>query len=199
MHPVSAFEAPMVELHRNTIGPIGGWNGLWIYGTSDVIAENNTIQETSKEPVLIGEYHYQDQGWQVPAPSAARLYLANNNIMNNTGTCNSQMYGGDFLPCRSRVPLLRHDSQQRHFGYQRRHHSRERVPHQRPRKHCGLTGWICRKRQRSRHQLRRQVRFNRLLLREHLDGVSQVYNVTESRRPFNPSKSRPPATANFTR
>ena len=76
----------VVELHRNTIGPIGGWNGLWIYGTSDVIAENNTIQETSKEPVLIGEYHYQDQGWQVPAPSAARLYLANNNIMNNTGT-----------------------------------------------------------------------------------------------------------------
>ena len=82
----------VVELHRNTIGPIGGWNGLWIYGTSDVIAENNTIQETSKEPVLIGEYHYQDQGWQVPAPSAARLYLANNNIMNNTGTCLSLIH-----------------------------------------------------------------------------------------------------------
>ena len=103
-----------VELHRNTIGPIGGWNGLWIYGTSDVIAENNTIQETSKEPVLIGEYHYQDQGWQVPAPSAARLYLANNNIMNNTGTCNSQMYDGDF-PCpavhvfRSSATILNND------------------------------------------------------------------------------------------
>ena len=85
-----------VELHRNTIGPVGGWNGLWIYGTSDVVAENNTIQDTGKEPVLIGEYHYQDQGWQVPAPTAARLYLANNVISNNSGTCNSQMYGGDF-------------------------------------------------------------------------------------------------------
>ena len=90
------IRSSVVELHRNTIGPIGGWNGLWIYGTSDVIAENNTIQDTGKEPVLIGEYHYQDQGWQVPAPSAARLFLANNIISNNSGTCNSQMYGGDF-------------------------------------------------------------------------------------------------------
>ncbi len=90
------IRSSIVELHRNTIGPIGGWNGLWIYGTSDVVAENNTIQDTGKEPVLIGEYHYQDQGWQVPAPTAARLYLANNQISNNSGTCNSQMYGGDF-------------------------------------------------------------------------------------------------------
>tara|TARA_X000001036_G_scaffold169291_1_gene160226 strand:- start:38492 stop:42898 length:4407 start_codon:yes stop_codon:yes gene_type:complete len=85
-----------VELHDNVIGPIGGWNGLWIYGTSDVVAENNTIKEATKEPVLIGEYHYQDQGWQVPAPTAARLYFANNIIQNSSGTCNSQIYGGDF-------------------------------------------------------------------------------------------------------
>ena len=90
------IRSSIVELHENTIGPVGGWNGLWIYGTSDVVAENNTIQDTGKEPVLIGEYHYQDQGWQVPAPTAARLYLANNIISNNSGTCNSQMYGGDF-------------------------------------------------------------------------------------------------------
>ena len=87
--------------------PIGGWNGIWIYGTSDVIAENNTIENTGKEAVLIGEYHYQDTGWQVPAPSAARLYLANNMIRENAGTCNSQMYGGDFpLPGSSRLPLF---------------------------------------------------------------------------------------------
>lgn len=92
------IRSSIVELHENTIGPIGGWNGIWIYGTSDVVAENNTIEDTGKEPVLIGEYHYQDQGWQVPAPTAARLYLANNIISNNSGTCNSQMYGGDF-PC----------------------------------------------------------------------------------------------------
>ena len=92
------IRSSIVELHENTIGPIGGWNGIWIYGTSDVVAENNTVQDTGKEPVLIGEYHYQDQGWQVPAPTAARLYLANNIISNNSGTCTSQMYGGDF-PC----------------------------------------------------------------------------------------------------
>ena len=92
------IRSSIVELHNNNIGPIGGWNGIWIYGTSDVIAENNTITETAKEPVLIGEYHYQDQGWQVPAPTAARLYFANNAISNNSGTCNSQMYDGDF-PC----------------------------------------------------------------------------------------------------
>ena len=90
------IRSSIVELHENTIGPIGGWNGIWIYGTSDVVAENNTVQDTGKEPVLIGEYHYQDQGWQVPAPTAARLYLANNIISNNSGTCTSQMYG-DFL------------------------------------------------------------------------------------------------------
>lgn len=85
-----------MELHRNTIGPIGGWNGLWIYGTSDVVAENNTIQDTGKEPVLIGEYHFKDQGWSVPSPTAARLYLANNIIDGNIGECESQMYNGKF-------------------------------------------------------------------------------------------------------
>ena len=85
--------------NENTIGPIGGWNGFWIYGESDVVAENNTILNTAKEPVLIGEYHHKDQGWNVPAPTKARLYFANNIVSNNTGTCTSQyMYGGDF-PC----------------------------------------------------------------------------------------------------
>ena len=88
-----------VIANNNIIGPIGGWNGLWVYGESDVSAENNTIMDTAKEPVLIGEYHYKDQGWNVPSPSKARLYFANNVISNNSGTCNSQyMYGGDF-PC----------------------------------------------------------------------------------------------------
>ena len=32
-----------VELHDNVIGPIGGWNGLWIYGTSDVVAETERL------------------------------------------------------------------------------------------------------------------------------------------------------------
>ena len=88
-----------VTANNNIIGPIGGWNGLWIYGESDVSAENNTILNTAKEPILIGEYHHKDQGWNVPAPTKARGFFANNIISNNTGTCTSQyMYGGDF-PC----------------------------------------------------------------------------------------------------
>jgi len=88
-----------VTANHNTIGPIGGWNGFWIYGESDVAAENNTILDTGKEPVLIGEYHHKDQGWNVPSPTKSRLYFANNQISNNSGTCSSQaMYGGDF-PC----------------------------------------------------------------------------------------------------
>jgi len=90
------IRSSFVTINNNVIGPIGGWNGLWIYGTSDVSAENNTIQDTGKEAVLIGEYHFEDQGWNVPTPTAARLFLANNQISNNTGVCNSQMYGGDF-------------------------------------------------------------------------------------------------------
>ena len=93
------IRSSMVTINNNIIGPIGGWNGLWIYGESDVSAENNTIMNTAKEPVLIGEYHHKDQGWNVPSPTKARLYFANNVISNNTGTCNSDyMYGGDF-PC----------------------------------------------------------------------------------------------------
>ena len=86
-----------VEIYNNDIGPIEGYNGLWIYGSSDVIAENNTIHDTTFEPVVLGEYHYRDQGWSVPSPSANRMYFANNIIENNSGTCNSNwMYGGDF-------------------------------------------------------------------------------------------------------
>ena len=83
---------------NNVIGPIGGWNGFWIYGDSfDVTAENNTILNTTKEAVLIGEYHYQDSGWSVPVPTKGRAYFANNTITGNEGTCTSdKMYGGDF-------------------------------------------------------------------------------------------------------
>ena len=85
-----------VVANNNVIGPITGFNGLWIYGTSDVSAENNTIQDTGREAVLLGEYHFGDQGWNVPTPTAARLYFANNQITNNVGVCTSQMYGGEF-------------------------------------------------------------------------------------------------------
>ncbi len=85
-----------VSAHGNTVGPIEGFNGFWVYGESEVEIENNTIQDTAKEPIQIGEYHYKDGG-NYPGPSPNRAYIANNIISNNTGTCNSQfMYDGDF-------------------------------------------------------------------------------------------------------
>ena len=83
---------------NNVIGPIGGWNGVWVYGDSfEVSLENNSIFNTTKEAILIGEYHYQDIGWSVPSPTKGRAYIVNNTIQGNQGTCNSdKMYGGDF-------------------------------------------------------------------------------------------------------
>ena len=57
-----AIRSSVVELQSNNIGPIGGYNGIWIYGTSDVTAIGNTITDVGKEPVVHGEYHYQDSG-----------------------------------------------------------------------------------------------------------------------------------------
>ena len=36
-----------VLAHRNTVGPITGYNGFWVYGQSEVEIENNTIQDLS--------------------------------------------------------------------------------------------------------------------------------------------------------
>ena len=86
-----------VSAHGNTVGPIEGFNGFWVFGQSEVEIENNTIQDTAKEPIQIGEYHYKDPNSNYPPPSANRAYIANNVISNNSGTCTSQfMYDGDF-------------------------------------------------------------------------------------------------------
>ena len=36
-----------------------------------------TIQDTAKEPIIAGEYHFGDSGWNVPSPSDNRMYVAN--------------------------------------------------------------------------------------------------------------------------
>ncbi|MEC8171651.1 MAG: hypothetical protein VX057_04950, partial [Candidatus Thermoplasmatota archaeon] len=79
------------HIHRNEIGPIGGYFGLWLGGSYDVIAENNSIFETSLTPVVAGMYSYSIQ-------AASRLYLANNSISyDGTGTCSSDTnWGGQF-------------------------------------------------------------------------------------------------------
>jgi len=93
-----AIRSSTANLYDNEIGPIGGYNGIWIYGTSEVVAIGNNISDTAREAVVHGEYHYRDGGgWPSIQPSESRLYMENNFIENNAGTCNSvRMYGGDF-------------------------------------------------------------------------------------------------------
>jgi hypothetical protein len=78
-------------LHNNEIGPIGGYNGLWLRGSFDVEAENNTIFDTGREPIVAGRYTRSEY-------SASRIFLANNTISTKgTGACSSNTYwAGDF-------------------------------------------------------------------------------------------------------
>jgi len=90
-----AIESSDVLISNNDIGPVGGWNGIWLLGSFDVIAENNNIHDIAREPIRAGEY-----GSNAPVPSASRIYLANNTISTDgTGTCSQTKYdswGGDF-------------------------------------------------------------------------------------------------------
>ena len=104
-----------VNISGGSIGPIGGWNGIWSIGESDVRIENVSIQDIAKEPLIAGEYHFGDNGWSVPSPSENRMYVANSIISSNGGECTSmKAWGGDF-PCpavhafRSSVTLLNND------------------------------------------------------------------------------------------
>ncbi|MDP6844199.1 MAG: Ig-like domain-containing protein [Candidatus Thalassarchaeaceae archaeon] len=104
-----------VNINGGKIGPIGGWNGIWSIGESDVRVENVTIEDTAKEPIIAGEYHFGDSGWSVPAPSENRMYVANSIIDSSGGECTGQKsWGGDF-PCpavhafRSSLTLLNND------------------------------------------------------------------------------------------
>ena len=85
------ISASVAEIHNNDIGPIEGYNGIWMLGAFDVVAENNTISDTSKEPIVAGSYYYSDT-------AISRLYLANNDISTaGSSSCsNSRWWGGDF-------------------------------------------------------------------------------------------------------
>jgi len=105
----------IVTISGGTIGPIGGWNGIWSIGESDVRVENVSITGTNKEPIVAGEYHFGDSGWSVPAPTKNRMYIHNSMIQSNGETCNSvKAWGGDF-PCpavhvfRASMTLLHND------------------------------------------------------------------------------------------
>ena len=82
-------------IHNNEIGPIGGWNGLWLTGSFDVIAEYNTITNTAKTPVQVGELSSSG-----PAPSASRLHFSNNTVnVDSPGTCSSFKYWDGEYTC----------------------------------------------------------------------------------------------------
>ncbi len=78
-----------VTISNNIIGPIGGYNGIWGVGYVDVHADNNTFQNINREPVILGEYHFGDSGWQVSGPSPARGTFVDNTINNVSGSCDS--------------------------------------------------------------------------------------------------------------
>ena len=86
-----AVYSSTASIHNNEIGPIGGYNGLWLTGSFDVIAENNTIFETGREPIVAGRYTQS-------SASASRVFLANNTISTQgAGACSSNTYwDGDF-------------------------------------------------------------------------------------------------------
>ena len=82
-----------VQINDNEIGPIGEWNGLWLIGSYDVTAENNTISETAREPIVAGRYTRSEY-------AASRLYLANNSITySGTGACYSLTHWGGEFTC----------------------------------------------------------------------------------------------------
>ena len=82
-----------VNIINNEIGPIGEWNGIWLIGSYDVIAENNTISDTAREPIIAGRYSRSEY-------AASRLFLANNSISySGTGPCYSLTYWGGEFTC----------------------------------------------------------------------------------------------------
>lgn len=82
-------------IHHNDIGPIGGWNGLWLTGSFDVVAEWNTIVDTAKTPIQVGELSSSG-----PAPSASRLHFSNNTVsVGSPGTCSSFTYWDGEYTC----------------------------------------------------------------------------------------------------
>ncbi|MCH2636775.1 MAG: Ig-like domain-containing protein [Candidatus Thalassarchaeum sp.] len=104
-----------VNISGGSIGPIGGWNGVWSIGESDVRIENVSIQDIAKEPLIAGEYHFGDNAWSVPSPSENRMYVANSIITSNGGECTSMKAGGGDFPWpavhafRSSLTLLNND------------------------------------------------------------------------------------------
>ncbi len=84
-----------VNVSGGTIGPIGGWNGIWSTLESDVRVENVTIQDTAQEPIVAGQYPWASEGWKTVTEN--RMYVANSVITGSPSGCQSEkLWGGEF-------------------------------------------------------------------------------------------------------
>ncbi len=91
---VSSSEVSIINSH---IHNVTGYNGLYLYGESDISINNTKIENISRESVLLGEYHWDDSNWNTGSsqPYAARLKLTNSQIFNGGGTCDSKTVYGE--------------------------------------------------------------------------------------------------------
>lgn len=87
------------RITNNAIGPITGYNGIWGVGSFDMEIDNNTFTDINREPLIIGDYHYSDNGWSVDAPSSARAVVTDNVITGVTGTCDSEKVWDESFNC----------------------------------------------------------------------------------------------------
>ncbi|MAK77884.1 MAG: hypothetical protein CL992_01195 [Euryarchaeota archaeon] len=93
----SAIQVSDAEAHitGNQIGPVGGFNGIWAIGGSVTWIDNNTISETTKEPILINEFQFRTQ--RSPNPQYSRIA---DNTITSTGTCSTTtVQGQGDYPC----------------------------------------------------------------------------------------------------
>ena len=90
-------EKSRVNVNGGSIGPIGGWNGIWSIGESDVRVENVTFQGIAQEPLVAGQYPWGNEGWKPMTEN--RMYVANSVITSSPSGCKSdKLWGGD-IPC----------------------------------------------------------------------------------------------------
>jgi len=92
-----AISSSQVSIINSNIHNITGYNGVYIYGESDVTIHNTKIDTAAREAILLGEYHWDDSGWTTSAssPYAARLKLTNSDITNAGGPCDSKTVYGE--------------------------------------------------------------------------------------------------------
>ena len=93
-----AIKSSEAHIHDNVIGPIGKWNGIWQFGSFDTIIENNTIQNTAREPIMVGDYHTGESGSGGLIAAPSRSHVANNTITHvPTEQCTSDRVWDDLL------------------------------------------------------------------------------------------------------